>query len=144
MLVNITEASKLAGIGRETLYKNYINKGKISTLRDERNRPMIDTVEILRVFGRLKGVGITPNGNLSTPHNPTPENTPPTHPDTTAELAYLKAENAQLRERLEEAKGREQWHQEQAGKLTDTIKLLEAPRPTPRPSFFARVLTAMK
>jgi hypothetical protein len=47
----------------------------------------------------------------------------------------LEAENRQLRERLDESKEREAWQRGQIDKLTDTIKLLEAPRtpasPTP-------------
>ena len=133
MLVNITKAAKLAGIGRETLYKNYINKGKLSTTRDERNRPMVDTSEILRVFGKLQSVGDT----HTTQHTPTPENTHHTQPNLSAQLAHLQAENTQLRERLtearereSEAKERESWQRGQIEKLTDTIKLLEAPRNT--------------
>lgn len=141
MLVNITKAAKLAGIGRETLYKNYINKGRISTTRDGRNRPMVDTSEILRVFGRLYSEGDTPQDTPTERHNPTPDNTHTTPPELSAQLAQLQAENTQLRERLtearereSEAKERESWQRGQIEKLTDTIKLLEAPRnttPTP-------------
>ena len=128
MLVNISKAAKLAGIGRDTLYKNYINKGKISTTRDERNRPMVDTSEILRVFGVLQSAGDTDNESVDTLQKPTLENTPHTQPDLSIKLAQLEAENAQLWARLEEAKEREQWQRGQIEKLTDTIKLLEAPR----------------
>jgi hypothetical protein len=133
MLVNISKAAKLAGIGRDTLYKNYINKGKISTTRDERNRPMVDTSEILRVFGVLQSVGDTDKESVDTIQKPTLENTPHTPPNLSAQLAQLQAENAQLRERLEEAKERESWQRGQIDKLTDTIKLLEAPRATTPP-----------
>lgn len=130
MLVNITKAAKLAGITRETLYKNYINKGKISTTRDARNRPAVDTSELLRVFGTLQGETDTP----TKPHTPTPDtHTTHTPPDFSAQLAQLQAENAQLRERLEEGKDRESWQRGQIDKLTDTIKLLEAPRTAPPP-----------
>lgn len=147
MLVNISKAAKLAGIGRETLYKNYINKGKISTTRDERNRPMVDTSEILRVFSRLHTVGDTDNPTPTTPHKPTLENThttPTTQPDLSAQLTHLQAENAKLRERLEESKDREGWQRVQMEKMMDTIKLLEAPRPAPSVSFFARLLAKIK
>lgn len=145
MLVNITKAAKLAGIGRETLYKNYISKGKVSVSRDERNRPVIDTSELLRVFGSLQGVEATPHTTPTTPQQPTPNNThldhTTLHPKNTElleQLAQLKAENSQLKERLEESKEqleeskeREGWQRGQIEKLTDTIKLLEAPKPTP-------------
>ena len=138
MLVNITKAAKLAGIGRDTLYKNYINKGKISTTRDEKDRPMVDTSEILRVFGRLQSEGHTDTNTVDKRHNHTSEDTHHTPPDTIAELSQLKAENAQLRERLEKAKDREQWQRGQIEKLTDTIKLLEAPKETAKVSPFSR------
>lgn len=136
MLVNITKAASLAGIGRDTLYKNYINKGKLSTTRDERNRPMVDTSEILRVFGKLQSVGDT----HATQHTPTPENTHHTPPDLSAQLAHLQAENAQLRERLEESKNRETWQREKIDTLLDTVKLLEAPKPAP-PSSISSTLS---
>lgn len=137
MLVNITKASKLAGIGRDTLYKNYIDKGKISVSRDERNRPMIDTAEILRVFGRLHSVGTTLKENIQTIQENTLPNIHNT-PDFSAQIAQLQAENALLKERLSEtreqlreAKEREQWHREQTEgliKSIESIKLLEAPK----------------
>lgn len=130
MLVNITKAAQLAGITRETLYKNYINKGRVSTTRDERNRPAVDTSELLRVFGTLQGETDTP----TKPHTPTPDtHTTHTPPNLSTKLAQLQAENTQLRERLDEAKERENWQRGQIDKLTDTIKLLEAPRATTPP-----------
>lgn len=138
MLVNITKAAQLAGIGRETLYKNYINKGKISVSRDEKNRPVIDTSELLRVFGSLQGVEDTPHTTPTTPQQPTPTNTLSHHTtphteivDLMTQIAQLKAENGQIKERLDESKERENWQRGQIEKLTDTIKLLEAPKTAP-------------
>jgi Zn-dependent oligopeptidase len=51
--VTITDAAKLAGISRAHLYKKYIKTGVISISKDHRDRPYIDTSEILRVFGEL-------------------------------------------------------------------------------------------
>lgn len=52
--VSISQAAKLAGVSRTTLYEHYINKGRISVEKDHQDRPQIDTTEILRVFGQLK------------------------------------------------------------------------------------------
>ena len=52
--VSISQAAKLAGISRTALYKSYINKGLLSTSRDEAGKKYIDISEILRVFGKLK------------------------------------------------------------------------------------------
>lgn len=124
MLVNIKEASKLAGVSRTNFYKNYINTGKISISNDERNRPMVDTSEVLRVFGRLHGEHEQNTQGDTEKTGVTPVYTQ----DYTAQVARLEAEVLQLRERLEEAKDREQWQRTQLEKLTDTIKLLEAPK----------------
>lgn len=135
MLVNVSQAAKLANISRDTFYKNYINKGKISVSRDERNRPMVNTSEILRVFGGLHTdtvrdltdhtQGYTKKDNTCTVLTPT----------ETEKIQQLEQENQHLKERLvelqqlqQEAKEREQWQRGQIEKLTDTIKLLEAPK----------------
>lgn len=130
MFVNIKEASKLAGISRTNFYKNYISTGKVSISKDEKDRPTVDTSELLRVFGRLHGEHEEKARDDTKKTGVTPPNTPP---DLSAQLAQLEAENAQLRERLEEAKERESWQRGQIEKLTDTIKLLEAPRATTPP-----------
>lgn len=140
MLVNISQGSKLAGISRDTFYKNYINKGKVSTTRDNRNRPMVDTSEILRVFGGLQEVaGLTDTElqNQSQPYIEKIHHTPPAPPDLVARVLVLEAENRHLAERLEESKGRENWQKEKIDTLLDTVKLLEAPRTAP-PSSLAR------
>lgn len=145
MLVNISQACKLAGISRTVFYQNYINKGKISTGRDNRNRPMVDTSEILRVFGSLQNItGLTDQIEQGiTQGDTTPEHlthTPNT--DFIARLATLEAENRHLAERLaetratltkteEEARDREQWQRGQIEKLTDTVRMIEAPKTAP-------------
>jgi len=54
--ISISEAAKRAGISRQKLYENYINKGKISVSKNVKGKPCIDTSEILRVFGKLKDI----------------------------------------------------------------------------------------
>jgi chromosome segregation ATPase len=51
--VSISKAAELAGISRKHLYEKYINQGLISVSRENEAKPVIDTAEILRVFGRL-------------------------------------------------------------------------------------------
>ena len=51
--VNISDAAKLARISRVTLYKKYIQPGVISVDKDARGHPVIDTSELLRVFGNI-------------------------------------------------------------------------------------------
>ena len=52
--ITILEASKIAGIARSNLYKNYINTGKISVSVVNDSKKYIDTTELLRDFGTLK------------------------------------------------------------------------------------------
>jgi hypothetical protein len=60
--VNVTEAARLAGIGRAHLYRKYLSPkdkdGKLltpllSVERDHQGNTTIDTSELLRVFGKL-------------------------------------------------------------------------------------------
>lgn len=54
-LVTVTHAARLAGISRQYLYKAYIKTGKVSVERDSKGSPLIETSELLRVFGVLGG-----------------------------------------------------------------------------------------
>jgi hypothetical protein len=51
--VSITKAAALAGVSRSTLYRSYINNGKISVVTDHQGNPAIDISELLRVFNVL-------------------------------------------------------------------------------------------
>ncbi len=53
MLVNLTEAAKLAGVSRTTLYSKLKN-GILSESKDRHGNRQVDTSELLRVFGELK------------------------------------------------------------------------------------------
>ncbi len=48
----VTEAAKLAGVTRRTIYR-YIKQGKLSTLVTGSDSTQIETSELLRVFGSL-------------------------------------------------------------------------------------------
>ena len=51
--VSITKAAGLAGVSRSTFYRSYINTGKVSVGSDHQGNPVVDTSELLRVFGVL-------------------------------------------------------------------------------------------
>ncbi len=51
--VSISEAARMAGIARSTLYRVYITTGKISIEKDHLGKPVIDSSELLRVFPEL-------------------------------------------------------------------------------------------
>ena len=52
--VSISEAARLTGKSRTTLHR-LIKTGELSTCHGERNARMLDTSELLRVFGTLSG-----------------------------------------------------------------------------------------
>ncbi len=101
--VSVTEAAKLAGIGRQQLYRGYISTGKISVERDRLGRPQIDTAEILRVFGTLQATEETQEEQVETIENQILNS---------RIQPYIAAKDetiAALRAQLEEAKEREAW-----------------------------------
>ena len=51
--VSVTKAAALAGVSRSTFYRSYINTGKVSVGSDRQGNPVVDTSELLRVFGVL-------------------------------------------------------------------------------------------
>ena len=129
-LVSISKAAKLAGVNRSNFYTSYLNQGKISVVKDERNRPCVDTSELLRVFGSLKaeGLGIQQD---TTPSYTLGQNT--TDSGLYPLVEQLKQQLAEAKQREQQALEREQFYQQQLKDLTQTIKLLEyKPEPPPR------------
>lgn len=51
--VNLSQASKLAGKNRTTIWR-HIKAGKLSSERDYEGNPLIDTSELIRVYGKIK------------------------------------------------------------------------------------------
>ena len=49
--VSISQAARLAGISRSALYRSYIKTGKLTIGSDAQGRPVVDTSELIRVFG---------------------------------------------------------------------------------------------
>ncbi len=117
--VSISEAARLAGISRGSLYKSYLNKGVISVSSDSSGKKFIDTSELLRVFGELEG-------NSS--------EQPDDAQESTSEQLREQVETAKdieikmLREQVSELKADKAFYQAQVTELTSTIKLLEAPK----------------
>ena len=123
--VSITKAAKLAGVARSHFYKAYIDTGVVSLSKDEKSKPYIDTSELLRVFGTLtedppRTGHRTPVEDKTGQSEKVVEDNPFEHLE---EIRSLKLQ-------LEEAKEREGWYQSQITHLTDSIKLLEAPKQT--------------
>lgn len=125
-LVSVSQAARLAGISRQHLYRKYIKPGEISVQRDDKGDPVIDTSELLRVFGRL--VGDSP-GDDNELQEETPEKTMGDNGllvELQAKLQVLEAENRGLRERLED-KDRNLDDMRQALRLLEDMRPREAP-----------------
>ena len=104
--VSISEAARLVGISRSALYRGYISQGKVSVERDYRNAPVVDTSELLRVFGDIS------------------KDTAEHRPDQGVDMAQLQAEVARLQalvqlyeSQLAEAKEREDWFKRKIDQL---------------------------
>ncbi|HUW51547.1 MAG TPA: hypothetical protein VMV75_11090 [Sulfuricella sp.] len=110
--VSISEAARLAGISRQHLYKRYITPGLLTVEKDGDSSPMIDTSELLRVFGELKGDGqqvAAHSGDVA----------------LTAELVALRRLLADRDDQLMEAREREAWMKRLVGEVTGALRLLE-------------------
>ena len=128
--VSITEAAKLAGVSRSTLYRSYIEKGLLSISKDHQNKKCVDTSELLRVFGSLKGATVRDNESDTMEQPDTTERDivgQPENPSGTDQSA-LEIELKLTKEQLEESREREAWYKQQISNLTDTMKLLEGPK----------------
>ncbi|MFN8788561.1 MAG: hypothetical protein ACK5Z5_06670 [Neisseriaceae bacterium] len=98
---SITEAANLAGISRTSLYRNYINKGIISVVRNKKD-VHVELAELIRVFPNIQLVNTKNEQKL-------------TLVDIQAD--NLKSENNLLKEQLKHAHDREQWLKSQIDEL---------------------------
>ncbi len=131
--VNVTEAAKLAGIGRAHLYRKYLTPkdkaGKalppmLSSEKDHQGNTVIDTAELLRVFGKLTGdIGDTPSGELRIREETHKRDT--VSATLAAEVAALHEQLAAARERINALKDDKEWLKGQVTSLTDTLKQIE-------------------
>jgi excisionase family DNA binding protein len=93
-LVSISEAAKLVGRDRKTLYRA-IKEGRLSATQDATGARQVDIAELVRVFGVFT-VARDSGETVSLPQTETGQTTA----DLKARMAALEAENAQLRERV--------------------------------------------
>jgi hypothetical protein len=113
--LSISKASVVWGVSRTTIHKK-IKAGQLSKLANG----TIDTSEMIRVFGEphVKVDNLKPVQVVNE-----------VHPDKLLEQRIRHLETS-----LSESKERETWLRSQVGNLTDTIKLLDAPKaPKSRP-----------
>jgi hypothetical protein len=122
--LSISKASVTWGVSRTTIHKK-IKTGQLSKLENG----TIDTSEMIRVFGE-------PHVKVDSTHPVQVVNE--VHPDKLLEQRIRHLETS-----LSESKERETWLQNQVGNLTDTIKLLDAPKAPKRRSWMTGVLVVL-
>jgi len=126
--VTISEAARLAGISRTQLYRGFINKGKLSVIK-ENDKVAIDVSELLRIFPNATIEAQLPQQEVAD-HNS--ENTGGQMEVVTLLKDQLKKAEAQLAE----AQERENWLKQQIDELRHQQNhLLEDKRVKPRKKF---------
>ena len=118
-LVSISEAARLTKRSRTTIYR-YRDEGKLSITSDHQGNPLIDTSELLRVFGEMSLNNEEQSGEQHDEHHVTPEYDT-VHPSKNAENTLLKESIRKLEAELEAAKQREIWLQGQMERLTTML-----------------------
>jgi hypothetical protein len=122
--LSISKASATWGVSRTTIHKK-IKAGQLSKLANG----TIDTSEMIRVFGEPR-VMVDSTQIVQVVNE--------VHPDKLLEQRIRHLESS-----LSESKERETWLQNQVGNLTDTIKLLDAPKAPKNHSWQARILITL-
>ena len=131
--LDLKASAKLFKVARSTLYAK-LEKGELSRRPDGK----LDFVELVRVFGEPSDRATRQEKTarvsdlVHTLHTTKDDTT--RHAEREAELekrvTELQLALTAKDELLQQAKDREKWMQEQFGKLTETIKLLEPPKKT--------------
>ena len=126
--INISQAAKMTGKTRTTIYKK-IKSGELSAELGRDGNRLIDTAELLRVFGEL----VTPDTVSMDVHD-----TPQVTPLLERQISLLEAENKRLHEQIE-ADRREK--ERLLGLLEKQTLLLThgQQEPAPKASFWRRV-----
>lgn len=122
--VNITQAAKLAGISRTTLYNTYIKSGQITVSKDHKGNRQIDTSELVRVFGELQTEQLDNINERSSGQYLTADYA---HVEQLVRLAELETENRMLKDQVSELKMQRGLDRQQIRDLN--TKLLEYDRP---------------
>ncbi|MEL4382661.1 hypothetical protein AAEI00_20435 [Shewanella algae] len=87
--LNLSQAAKAVGKNRVTLWR-HINSGKLSSERGRDGNPLVDTSELLRVYGELKGAAT--QGKQQLQHNETPS-----YDELLSLVKELRSEQAEMK-----------------------------------------------
>lgn len=129
MEISITKAGQEWGISRVTLHKK-IKDGMLSN----QSNGTLDTSEMMRVFGEPK---VKVNSEKFTQKV---SEVPPEIALLLSKIRHLESDLWLQKELTRKGEERETWLQNQVGNLTDTIKLLDAPKSKNSSSWQTRLL----
>lgn len=115
--VSISEAARLVGRDRKTLYKD-IKSGRLSATQGATGTRQVDIAELVRVYGEL----VTTGDSRQTVENPQQATDQTT--ELRLRLAVAEAQLEQLRQRLAEKDGH-------ISDLRGTVRLLAGPKKEP-------------
>lgn len=131
--LNMTRAAKAAGIARGTLYK-HIKEGRVTCEQNEKGEKVIDTAELLRVYGELR--------HPDTSSEQTEERANERH--ETPESVLLREQITLLQKQVEDLRQDKQTSQKREEDLLTIIKqqqaLLPPPQQPKKAGLWARVL----
>lgn len=96
--LNLSQAAKVVGKNRVTLWR-HINSGKLSAERDREGNPLVDTSELIRVYGELKAPAT--QGNKRKQHHETPSND-----ELLTLISELRKEQAEMKDMLSSLQNR--------------------------------------
>ena len=125
--LNISASARAAGKDRNTI-KRYLSDGRLSSTKDASGKVVIDTAELMRVFGELKAENT----------KDAPEGAPAESPESTTVHQVVEA----LQEQLRAANAREEWLKNQLEAEQAHSRELEQRMLPPgegKKGFFARV-----
>ena len=125
--VNITQAAKLAGVSRTTLYNTYIRSGQITVSKDKNGNKQVDTSEWIRVFGELQTEQLDNTAERLGEQQLTPTTAHAVHIEQLVRLAELETENRMLKDQVSQLKEQQGLDRGQIRELS--TKLLEHHRP---------------
>ena len=96
--LNLSQAAKAVGKSRVTLWR-HINTGKLSAERDHDGNPLVDTSELLRVYGELK-INATPGNSKKKQHET------PSYDELLSLIKELKKDQFEMKEIILDLKNR--------------------------------------
>ena len=95
-LINLTQAAKLTGKNRSTIWR-HIKRGKLSSRKNHDGKPMVDTSELIRVYGSIKEIATPQKKELQYHATPPQDNL---IQGLISEIKKLREEQSELKEQL--------------------------------------------